>query len=72
MNASPPAYPKIESPTLIIAGDEDKSAPLDGCKLIQSQIGGNLAEIKVLEGIGHWHCLEAPEQVIQAITEFIK
>jgi pimeloyl-ACP methyl ester carboxylesterase len=70
VHASPPKYANIKCPTVIIAGDEDKSAPIDGCKTIQSGIGEN-AKLKVIESIGHWHCIEAPEEVVQIITHFL-
>lgn len=70
VNASSPAYRKIESPTLIIAGREDEMAPVDKCKSIKSKIGAK-TEMKIVDGIGHWHALEAPEQVTEAITKFL-
>lgn len=33
-DAEPPKYDKITSPMLLLAGAEDKSAPLEGCQLI--------------------------------------
>ncbi|KAH8886555.1 alpha/beta-hydrolase [Thozetella sp. PMI_491] len=57
-SATAPVYRDIVSPLLIIAGSEDKSAPMDGCLSIFER--QNLA---VLEGVGHWHCVEAPQEV---------
>jgi len=70
-NASSPEYAKIKCPTLIIAGEEDKSAPLDGCKFIQEGIG-NAAKLEVLKGVGHWHCIESPNEVVYAISYFVE
>jgi pimeloyl-ACP methyl ester carboxylesterase len=70
VKASPAAYSKIEAPTLIIAGGEDNMAPLENCKFIQSKIGSN-ADIKVVDGAGHWLCLETPDQVAHAIGKFL-
>lgn len=48
----------ITIPILILAGAEDKSAPLDGCKRMFEQIPGEEKKLVVLDGVGHWHCLE--------------
>ena len=29
-------------------------------------------DIEVLEGVGHWHCIEAPEPIAVRISEFLK
>jgi pimeloyl-ACP methyl ester carboxylesterase len=70
INAKPPNYSKISIPVLILAGDEDKSAPLEGCKKMYEEIGTNEKKLEVLQGIGHWHCLEAFEQVGNLIEAF--
>ena len=69
--AKVPDYDKIKIPTLIIAGDEDKSAPLSGCKEIQSRIGSKNKQFKVVEKMGHWHCIEAPEVMVESIGAFV-
>ena len=70
--ASVPAYHKIprDCPVLIIAGSEDNSAPLEGCQYIKQEIGDH-CQGHVLEGVGHWHCIEAPEEVGSLIVEFL-
>lgn len=70
VNAKPPNYSKISIPVLILAGEEDKSAPLEGCKKMFEEIGTSEKRMEVMQGIGHWHCLEAPEQVIELIQTF--
>ena len=63
--ATPPQYAKVKCPMLIIAGKEDKSAPLAGCERIFGELG-TLEEGKrlvVLDGVGHWHCVEDGEGV---------
>ncbi|CAI6335496.1 unnamed protein product [Periconia digitata] len=70
MGAEPPAYGTIEVPVLILAGEEDKSAPLEGCKKMFEEIGTGEKRIVVMEGVGHWHCLEAFEEVGQRILDF--
>lgn len=66
-----PDYGKIEIPTLIIAGEEDKPAPLSGCEEIQRRIGSKNKQFKVVERMGHQHCIEAPEVTIEFIGDFV-
>ena len=70
--ASPPDYAAIQVPILIIAGREDKSAPLAGCEEILRRVGGEEKRLEILEGIGHWFGIEAPEQLVQKITSFYR
>ena len=69
---SPPEYAKVTCPTLIIAGDEDKSAPLEGCKKILEALGSKEKDMTVLDGVGHWHCIEAAESVGDLMVQFMK
>jgi pimeloyl-ACP methyl ester carboxylesterase len=60
-------------PLLIIAGEEDKIAPLSGCEAILRAYG-TIEKDKLLEfldGVGHWHCVEDPDSVGQKISSFI-
>ncbi|RMZ73718.1 Alpha Beta hydrolase [Pyrenophora seminiperda CCB06] len=70
INASPPQYNKISVPILILAGAEDKSAPLAGCKKMFEEMGSSEKRLEVMEGVGHWHCLEAFEEVAKLIEGF--
>jgi len=58
-------------PSLLIAGDWDKSASLGGCLEIYKRTGGR-KYIDVIEGMGHWHCVEEPERVGKAIGFFVE
>ena len=71
-SATPPHYAKIQVPVLIVAGEEDKSAPLQGCEDILRRIGAEEKRIEVLKGVGHWLCIESPEKVVDAIVGFYK
>lgn len=64
-------YSAITAPFLLIAGEEDKSAPLDGCKYIFDRVSSEKKKMEVLSKVGHWHCIEAPEQVGKAIVDFV-
>lgn len=66
-----PDYASIKAPMLLIAGDEDKSAPIVACDAILEGYGSVKKEMRILSGVGHWHCLEAFEDVGKAVAEFI-
>jgi pimeloyl-ACP methyl ester carboxylesterase len=69
INAKPPAYSKIAVPVLIIAGDEDKAAPLEGCQKMFDEMNTE-KRLQVMKGVGHWHCLEEPDEVSKLILAF--
>lgn len=73
-NATPPAYQNVTCPTLIIAGEVDKSAPLEGCRLIFESLGTGEGKkrLEVLQGAGHWHCVEKPDEVGRLVREFVE
>lgn len=59
---------------LILAGSEDKTAPLESSEGILSEYGTekDRKTISVLEGVGHWHCVEAPDEVTRVILSFVQ
>ncbi|KAK4986749.1 hypothetical protein LTR66_007782 [Elasticomyces elasticus] len=67
-----PAYEKIDVPLLVIAGAEDKTAPMDGIEHMMEKYASTKKELRTLEGAGHWHVLEAPSQVQKIIGDFLK
>ncbi|OIW22879.1 alpha/beta hydrolase [Coniochaeta ligniaria NRRL 30616] len=66
-----PDYEGVRVPVLIIVGDEDKSAPMEGSRLILERYGSARKEMRVLRGVGHWHVLEAYEEVARMVGEFV-
>ncbi|KAL5354328.1 hypothetical protein ACLOAV_000417 [Pseudogymnoascus australis] len=72
--AQPPDYGAINAPLLIITGSDDVTSPLSGPKEILEKYGTKETEktIKELSGIGHWHCVEEPDDVEGLIKEFIQ
>jgi pimeloyl-ACP methyl ester carboxylesterase len=60
----------VQAPVCILAGDEDKSAPLEGCKYILEHVGSSKKELKVIDACGHWHCVEHPDRVAKEIESF--
>lgn len=73
-NAQRPRYEAIDCPVLLLAGQQDKSAPLDTSRKMIDEIGTDEARkwLEVLEGVGHWHCVEAPDVVGDSIREFLE
>lgn len=70
--ATPPDYVKVKCPVLIIAGEHDQSAPLAGCKHIFGHLGtdNKNKRLEILSGVGHWHCVEAPDEVGPLVRDF--
>lgn len=62
-SAKVPEYKKIGCPVLVIAGEEDRSVPLAGCKKMFEELETE-KDLVVLEGIGHWHCIEVSERFL--------
>ncbi|KAF2477832.1 alpha/beta-hydrolase [Lindgomyces ingoldianus] len=70
INAKPPNYGKISVPILLLAGEEDNSAPLEGCTKMFEEIGTGQKKMEVMKGVGHWQCVEAFEEVGKQILAF--
>jgi pimeloyl-ACP methyl ester carboxylesterase len=70
--ASVPEYKSIKVPLLVIAGAEDKSAPLDGITDIIEGYGSQKKELRILKEVGHWIVLEAYLEVQDIIGGFLK
>jgi pimeloyl-ACP methyl ester carboxylesterase len=61
---------KINSPTLVISGSQDKVDPID---VIREKVVRGIpnAQLKVLEGVGHLSPLEAPAELASVIDKFL-
>ncbi|KKK24863.1 hypothetical protein P175DRAFT_0520913 [Aspergillus ochraceoroseus IBT 24754] len=70
-NAPQIEYSAIQVPFLLIAGEEDKSASLEGCQYIYNQVSSANKKMDILAQVGHWHCIEAPERVGKTIETFV-
>lgn len=71
IDANEPDLASIKMPVLIIAGEEDKSAPLEGCQYLHDNLGSNSKQLKVFDGVGHWHCVEDPDRTAAEIDGFV-
>ncbi|KAI7248038.1 hypothetical protein KC343_g9488 [Hortaea werneckii] len=63
-------FEAVKCPAVILAGEDDKSAPLEGCQYIRTHLGSSRKDLKILQGVGHWHCVEAGDEVAQEIDAF--
>jgi 3-oxoadipate enol-lactonase len=61
---------EIRTPTLLIAGEEDRNAPLKTMERMVTSMPR--AAIEVLRGVGHMAPLEAPDAFAQAVRYFIE
>ncbi|PNS17008.1 hypothetical protein CAC42_4972 [Sphaceloma murrayae] len=66
-----PKYEDVQCPVLIVAGKEDKNPSVDMCETILGRLGSQRKEIKILDGVGHWTCIEAPDEAGVAIGDFL-
>ncbi|OQD66967.1 hypothetical protein PENPOL_c004G10802 [Penicillium polonicum] len=69
--AKPPDYAAVKAPFLLIAGEEDKSASMEGCQHIFDHVSSKQKSLEVLKGVGHWHCIEAADEVGGLIAKFV-
>jgi len=69
--AKPPQYDAVSCPIYIIAGEVDKSAPVSGCQFIHDSLtGASDKKIDVLDGLGHWYCVEDPVKLGKMVAEW--
>jgi len=59
---------RIACPTLLLAGDQDRTAPPDMGRAMASASQG--ARFQLLTGCGHWATIERAKQVNYALTQF--
>ncbi|CAK7206204.1 hypothetical protein SEUCBS139899_008991 [Sporothrix eucalyptigena] len=70
--AKPVEYGKARCPALIIAGAEDKVVPIAGLEKIKDSWGADAfrVSLETLEGVGHWHCIEAGDKIGPILVDF--
>lgn len=61
--------PLIKVPTLLLSGDEDQWSPVAQHLAIQQQLPGS--QLVALKGVGHMSTVEAPDQVAQALLDWL-
>lgn len=60
---------KIKVPALIIVGDEDKMTPVKYAQYLNNQIANS--RLRIIQDAGHMVMLEKPEEVSEAIIDFL-
>lgn len=67
--AAEPDFSSLTCPTLLLTGSEDRTSPV----AVNHEIGALLpkARIEVIDGVGHWHTVEAPEEVTEHLRDFL-
>ena len=60
---------RINTPTLIIVGDQDVATPVVKSERMHEEI--THSELKIIPGAGHSSCIEQPEAVARALSSFI-
>jgi pimeloyl-ACP methyl ester carboxylesterase len=67
--ALPAMLGKVRVPTLVVWGAEDQIIPVECGHLYQQAIPG--ATLRLIEQCGHWPQFEHPQELAQAIREFL-
>ena len=62
--------PQIKAPTLILAGREDKTVPLDNILILKERIPG--AELAVLDNVRHFMMWESFDESNRIILDFLR
>jgi pimeloyl-ACP methyl ester carboxylesterase len=62
--------PHIQSPTLILTGDQDRLVPVDNAKLLRQRIPNSSLEI--VNGGGHQFMIEQPDITNKIVVNFLK
>jgi pimeloyl-ACP methyl ester carboxylesterase len=60
---------RIEAPTLIIVGDEDKLTPVKWSEYLHNKIRNS--EMKIVKGAGHMVIVEKPDEVNESMMSFL-
>lgn len=68
IEATDPDYSIIKASTLLIGGSEDALAPPAALEGLASKIPN--CRVEVLQDVGHWQAVEAPEKVAALIDHF--
>ena len=67
---SRPTLPRIDCPTLVVAGEQDAITPVDLMREIHAQIGGS--RFALIPGAGHLPPVEQPDRFARVLLEFLR
>lgn len=60
---------RIQAPVLLVAGRDDAISPVANGEAMAAELPK--AQLRILEQCGHWHPIEQPAAVSQALREFL-
>ena len=60
--------PALRCPVLLVGGDRDPMAPLEGMRRLRDALSG--ARLDIVSGAGHWLGLECPERLNALLIDF--
>ena len=70
--AGPAAVERIESPVLLVTGDEDGVAPPQQVRALADKLhGAKSTRVVVLPKCGHWTPIERPEECARELRDFL-
>jgi pimeloyl-ACP methyl ester carboxylesterase len=64
------SLPEIRVPTLVIAGDADRSIPVENSRILASRIPK--AELVILKSMGHGFITEAADEANESVLDFLE
>lgn len=67
--AAEPDYSSLTCPVLLLTGSEDRTSSVALNEELSSLL--SKARLHVLDGVGHWHTLEAPDEVTDHLEDFL-
>jgi pimeloyl-ACP methyl ester carboxylesterase len=59
----------VTAPLLLVAGRDDNVSPVANSEGLAADL--RHAQLRILEQCGHWHPIEQPAAVSQALREFL-
>ena len=62
--------PTLDCPVLVVVGDQDKVTPLDSAKTMLG--ASRKGELKVIEGAAHLTPMERPDEVNEALLDWLR
>jgi pimeloyl-ACP methyl ester carboxylesterase len=65
-----PAYPSVDTPTLVVWGADDAWIPADRATRLAALIPG--ARLEIVDGAGHLIQLDRPDELVDSLTRWLK
>jgi pimeloyl-ACP methyl ester carboxylesterase len=63
---------RVDSPTLVSVGELDPVTPVAAAEEVAEALPEDIAQLRVIEGAGHWAWKDAPDRYWPMIVEFIQ